>query len=258
MAGARIIFPNFRDEQSDSKYPFADSATLETAGDALKFPRNGFIDAALYAIAGRERAYLSGVTVSRSAVSIFVGDEENTNVASAAYAPLSAPESGQLYLQDTYGRPAGMLIATKECLALLAGWPVGPHVFDIEATEFVSSVVFPAREPCVRAIQSDDELNFLTGDVWFIGDAGVVVRQVEEDVIKIDVVGEPLFKRLLCEGTAEDYSPGPYLQTINGCGPDEYGNFNITVVGQETPDTLLRIYPENNQLRIGLVGKKVI
>ena len=258
MAGSRIIFPEFRDEQADSKYPFADTAALKTAGDGFELPRDGVIDAAIYAIGAGARAYLSRVVVGGNTVTLAVGDENNFNTAQVTYSPLTAPKNGQLYLRDTYGRPAGMLILTELCLALLGGWPTKEHVFDIAASEFVSSVVVPAQENCVRAIQSEDELNFLTGDVWLIGGNGVVLRQEDEEVIRIDINGEPLFKRLLCEGGDEPYAPGPFLQTINGCGPDEYGNFNITAMGQNTPDTVLRIYPDKNQLKIGLVGKKVI
>jgi hypothetical protein len=189
---------------------------------------------------------------------LVVGSETGAEICSGAYSPISLPENGQIQLTDVYGRPAGLLITTTDCLSLLGGWPAGTHVFNLTDTEFVSSVVVPAQEQCARAMQSFDELNFLTGDVWLIGDAGVVVRQESDEVVRIDINGEPLFKRLLCEGTAENYSPGPFLQTINGCTADEYGNFNITVVGQGTPDTILRIFPTNGQLKIGLVGKKVV
>jgi hypothetical protein len=258
MAGARIIFPEFRDEQADSKYPFADTASLQTAGDGLELPRDGIIDAAIYAINGSARAYISRIVVDGNNVTIAVGDETSFDLARVTYSPLNAPSNGHLYLQDTYGRPAGLLILTKFCLALFGGWPVKTHVFGMTDSEFVSSVVVPARESCVRAIQSENEFNFLTGDVWLIGGDGIVVRQESEAVVRIDINGEPLFKRLLCEGGDEPYEPGPFLQTINGCGPDEYGNFNITAMGQNTPDTVLRIYPDKNQLKIGLVGKKVI
>ncbi len=258
MAGARIIFPDFRDEQADSRYPFADTATLRSSSIELSLPREGFIDAVIYTINGAVKAYLSQLVIDGSNVTIVVGTEDTIEMASATYNPLSVPDNGYLALYDVYNRPAGALIATRECLAFLSGWPIGTHAFSLDATEFVSSLVIPAQETGVRAIQSEDELNFLTGDVWLIGDAGVVIRQESEEVIRVDITGEPLFKRLLCEGTAENYSPGPFLQTINGCGPDEYGNFNITVVGENTPDSIMRIYPQDGQLKIGLVGKKVV
>lgn len=258
MAGARIIFPDFRDEQADSKYPFADTATLKTAGEEFELPRDGFIDVVIFAINSGSNAYLSEVLIEGSTVTLIVGAANASDIASASYTPLSVPENGHLYLQDEYGRPAGLLIMTKECLATFSGWPAGSHVFNPEDTEFVSSVVIPAQEQCVRAIQSPDALNFFTGDVWLIGDAGVVVRQESNEVIRVDITGEPLFKRLLCEGTAENYRTGPFLQTINGCGPDEYGNFNIVVAGKSAPDAILRIYPQDGQLNIGMVGRRVV
>lgn len=258
MAGARIIFPDFREEQADSRYPFVDRATLKTSGDGLEIPRNGVIDAVIYAIDSGTSAYLSRVVISGNTVTVAIGSISGNAIASATYSPLSIPKNGYLVLRDAYNRPAGSLLCTQECLAVIGGWPEGTHVFSLTSAEFVSSVVIPAQENCVRAIQSPDELNFFTGDVWIIGDAGVVVRKEDESTIRIDINGEPLFKRWLCEGTAAGFSPGPFLQTINGCTPDEYGNFNITAVGHGTPDTILRIYPDNGQLKIGLVGRKIV
>jgi hypothetical protein len=61
------------------------------------------------------------------------------------------------------------------------------------------------------------------------------------------------------DGTPKSaFSPKDFLRTINGCGPDAFGNFNITVANKSGNDSVLRVYPENDVLRIEAVGSKVL
>lgn len=256
MAGARIIFPEFREEQSASRYPFADTATL-ISSDGLEIPKDAIIDATLYTIGGSNRAYISSVAVDSDIVIFSISTGNNSAQATARYNPLAPPTSGQIAVYDNNNRPAGLMLFTAESLALFGGWPTGVHTFTAASTEFVSSVVIPAQESCVRALTNDAD-QFFTGDVWIIGDRGVVVRQDGDDTIRVDIVGEPLFKRLLCGTEEAPFEPPPQLQTINGCGPDEYGNFNITLVRKSVEDPVLRIYAKDGAIQIETVGNKVL
>jgi hypothetical protein len=259
MTSARIIFPEFRDEQSDSRYPFADDATLTTA-DGLTLNRDTFIDAAIYAINADAPVHISSITVDGAFVTITIGDKTTLAVCSTTYSALSPPASATLSLVDPRGRPAGILLSTKEQLAILGGWPEATHTFSRAATEFVASVVQPASAPGVRGLTLTDRPEFISGDIWLVGSRGVTLRQLEPNVIRVDIVGVPLFKRVLCLDDAQQpiFEPRPFLRTINGCGPDEFGNFNITVAAKNTPDSVLRIYSENDTLKITSVGSKVI
>jgi hypothetical protein len=260
MSGARILFPEFRDEQADSRYPFADTAAL-VADTGFSISRTAFIDGSIYAIGAQARVYIATITVAPDLVTITLGDGSSDALCSASYNPLTAPSSGALNFYDSYGRPAGLLLSTQTDLALFGGWDAGTHTFDIGATEFVASIVIPAQEPGVRGILLPTG-ELLTGDVWLIGDQGVVIRQTDLNVIRVDIVGEPLFRRLLCladDGTPKSaFTPKNFVKTINGCGPDEFGNFNITVATKSGNDSVLRVFPENNVLKIEAVGSRVL
>lgn len=260
MSGARILYPQFRAEQSDSRYPFADSATLMSTAQKLDIGRDTFFDATIYTIGGSRQAYISSIVVNPQQITIWVGDVANKDRAAASFNPLSPPENGVLDLFDEYARPAGKLLSTPLNLARFSGWPTGTHNFTVAATEFVSSVVIPAREPGVRALKTLDS-PILTGDVWLVGGRGVVVRQEDATTIRIDIIGEPLFSRYICD-EFNRFEPRTFLQTftINGvtCGPDEYGNFIITATGHGASDTVLRVYPQDGNLRIDTVGRKVV
>ena len=260
MSGARIVFPQFRDEQADSRYPFADRATLLSTERKLDIGRDTFIDATLYPIGGTKQAYISAIIVSPSLVTIQIGDPGVKNRATATYNPLDPPQNGVLQLQDKYGRPAGMLLSTTLALSRFSGWPAETHTFAVAATEFVSTVVIPAREPGVRALTVDGK-DIYTGDMWIIGSRGVTVRAENDTTVRVDIIGEPLFARYICD-PLDRFQPKSFLRTItiNGatCGPDEYGNFVFTATGHGANDTILRIYPQDGVVKIDTVGRRVI
>lgn len=256
MAGTRIIFPQFREEQSDSRYPFVDKASLLSNEDRLDIGRDTFIDAVIYVIGGDERAYISSIAVSVNEIVITIGDSGSRNRATARWVPAAPPENGMLDILDSYGRPVGALLSQPLQLARFAAWPVRTHTFSMAATEFVNTVVIPAQEPGVRGFLTENA-TLLTGDVWLVGDRGVVVRQDGENTIRIDIVGSPLFLRELCDDLNK-FTPKTFIKTINGCPPDEYGNFTLTATGHNAADTVLRIYPNDGNLRIDVIGKKVV
>ena len=263
MSGARIIFPEFRDEQSDSRYPFTDTATLK-AGSGVELPRDTFIDAAVYAIDAAAPLYVSSIAVTASAVTIAISDKTGV-VCSTAYTPLDPPTSGELSLVDNYGRPAGLLLSSRSRLALIGGWEPITHTFVQSATEFVAGVVYPAQEPGVRGLTlAANTADLITSDIWLVGRDGVVLRAdpPNSNVIRVDIVGVPLFKRLQCLDAALQpigaFSPKNFLRTVNGYGPDQFGNFNITVAAKASNSTILRVYPENDVIKITAVGSKVL
>jgi len=264
MSGARIIFPEFRDEQSDSRYPFTDTATL-TASSGVELLRDTFIDAAVYPIDAVAPVYISSISVTASSVTIAISTRTGDVVCSAEYTPLDPPESGELSLVDGYGRPAGLLLASRQRLALIGGWEPITHTFTQNATEFVAGVVYPAQEPGVRGLTlAANTADLITSDIWLVGRDGIVLRADPpgSNVIRVDIVGVPLFKRLQCLDESLQplgaFSPKPFLRTINGYGPDQFGNFNITVAAKASDSTVLRVYPENDVIKITAVGSKVL
>lgn len=255
MAGTRIIFPQFREEQGDSRYPFRDSATLRS-DDSLDIGRGTFIDVVIHAINGLAGAHISSIVVTTQTVTIWFGDRTVSKVCKAEFPTLGVTDITELPLVDNYGRPAGLLIVDSVEISKFSGWPQGEHLFRPRATELVATVVIPAQEPGVRAVLPPTN-ELMTDDIWLVGDQGVVVRAEGDTVIRIDIVGEPLFRRFLC-GPLNKFDPPQFVKTINGCPPDMYGNFTITATNLSASDAALRVYPENNALKIDLLGAKVL
>lgn len=259
MAGARILFPQFRDEQGDSKYPFVDDATLQAEESAASVAKDVFIDASFYPIGGGTAAYLSAIVITETTFRFVVSTEDPVVdvVAQGDWSLL--PPSGvfSLVFSDEYGRPAGVMLADVEKFRNFAGWTPGTYTFSSTAAAFVATLFVPAKEPGVRAIKTEKR-DFLTGDVWLLGDAGVVLRVEGENVIRVDITGEPLFRRYACADADKVFPPKRFVKTINGCPPDEYGNFTFTATDKSLPapaaDTVLRIYPTLAGIAIEALG----
>jgi hypothetical protein len=249
----RIIHPEFRTENLASNYPFADTATL-LSRDKIIIPPDMFLDASIYPIGMGARAYISSLVVGNRSVTIWVGDSTQAQRASCSFDPLAPPEL--LALVDVYGRPAGMFVADPIQLASAQAWPAGVHTFDIGTSEFAASCTISTPEEGVRGLIAAQG-HLLTGDTWLIGEDGVVISLDANGNIRVDVVGDPLFNRRLCDPVGLFISPR-FVKTINNVPPGPNGDFQLAVATASATDTVLRIIPQPpDTLRIGLVGKSV-
>jgi hypothetical protein len=251
----RVIFPDWRNENLDSNYPFADTATL-LSRDKIILPPDMFLDASIYPIGIGPRAYISSLVIGNRLATIWVGDATTAQLASFSFDPLAPPELGALI--DVYGRPAGLFVADPLLLASAQAWPTGVHTFDIGATEFAASCTISTPEPGVRGLAAAQG-NLLTGDAWLVGEEGVMVTLDPDDgtSIRVDVVGDPLYSRRLC-APLQLLSVPRFVKTINHVAPGPDGNFQLEVATASASDTVLRIIPQPpDTLRIGLVGKPV-
>jgi hypothetical protein len=261
--GTRILFPDFREEQRDSRYPFVDTATLVSGDGRVQIERDTFIDAVFHIINATNRIHISSVVVTTQNVTINLGDEFNTRVASVSFfpTPVQDTQSGALQIFDPLGRPAGTLVTAAEKLSLFAGWAIGTYEFDVAATEFVATTVIPANEPGVRGVKTTSTQNLMTGDIWLIGDGGVTFRHEGvkdgKQIIRVDITGVPLFQRYQCL-PFDRFQSKNFVRTINNCPPDEYGNFTLTATGQQAEDTVLRVSQGDGIIFIDAIGRKVV
>lgn len=250
----RILFPEYRNELEPTRYPFADVATLHspTFGEAIEI--DTFLDASVHIIGAGAEVRLAQVDVSPTQVTIWLGDAARPKLASADFDPLDPPD--MLELQDSLGRAAGVLVSEALRLTRFSAWPVGEHSFPRGASEFVASCVIPTPELGVRGILVGPRL--LTGDVWLVGERGVVLRSLGDCEIRMDVVGDPLFLRTLCE-PVELFEPPRFVRTINNCAPDANGDFQLTVGDHQAPGgaTIVRINPTDIGLRIEAIGSRL-
>lgn len=247
-----VIFPQFREEQKDSKYPFEDGTNMTAKGLSATVPNNVFIDASIYAVGGGGQAHIESFTISGTELSIVVTTTQPRVVLTAATSLSSF--DGNLILTDEYGRSAGVLILGSDAPGFFSSVPADRYEFKSDALVFVAACFIPVSAARVTGVRINEK-EVLHGDVALIGENGVTVRNVSrnsfEDRIRVDVVGVPLFKRKNCDN--EELSPPAqkFLTTINDCPPDEFGNFIIaTGAKDESNATPISVYPTNTDTLI--------
>jgi hypothetical protein len=263
----RILFPEWRKQNETTKYPFAERATLTSRAGKILLDGT-FIDANLYPIGGTVGLYLSKVVVTHSTVTLYIGNEGTPERCSTTFSILSPPTT--LLLLDTYERPAGVLISAEYRLGVFQALGIGTHIFERSSTEFAATVCIPVPEHGVRGILLDDG-TFLTGDVWLVGDDGVVLRKqtvfqndicgpIPNSTIRVDIVGDPLYRRRLCnpQSLFNTVNPIKMIRFVSDnmafkCASAD-GNVTIGVNNAAATDTILRITNTETGLKISVAG----
>lgn len=241
---ARIVHPQFRDENTYSKYPFTDlSSLVSDTGEEL--PRDALIDAVLHPVGLSQSLVLLSVTIDGLTASFSIGHDSEELCSGSI--DLSG-QNGAAAVVDGLGRPAGVLLFNPGTIATIQGWQNGVHSFGRNAT-FVPTVVIPSPEVAVRGLGAESDVP-LVNDVWIVGEDGVLVTDDNGD-IRIDIVGDPLWRRAVCDRQPDFQSPN-FALTINGTPPDDYGNWRLVTGRALTPKPALRVRPENGVLIIEL------
>ena len=245
----------WRDQVKPTKYPFTDTSGMTTVENLL-FDYTSVYDASFYIINWTSRLFITAVEIAadpNKTARIYVGDVSNQKAAYADIDPFNIPEV--VTFVDELGRQAGIMVVDPVAFAFIQTWPLGSHQLRLNA-ELVTSVITPMPSSYVTAIRTPTG-EYLSGDVWLIGEDGVVIR-TENGNIRVDIVGDPLFKRLEYDNPDEFVTPR-FVKTINGNPPDENGDFKIVVGDYLAGDTILRVYPDLSLpgIRIELTGQTI-
>ena len=236
---ARVIFPEYREQFKSTKYPFADTATLTSVDEDFTLPQDVFCDASVYIPGAVAPVYISELTISSSESSIIVMDYSKKFTAKGIIEPLS----DKIELFDPRNNQVGILVATTD-LSYFTSIPKGMYSFLSRGTALSPRCTIYLKDTGVTSVGvvGGEQLE---GDVWICGRKGVIVRYVN-DQVRIDIVGEPLFKR-------EDpkFKPPTFVQTINDMPSNEFGNFNIS---PESPDDIIRVNTTANGIIISAAG----
>lgn len=249
------LYPQWYNSNDKGKYPFVQFAEL-TNGTVI-IPDNLFADARLYPIGANQELFISSIVKENTTITFYFSDTVTTDLASTTHDLLTVPSV--LRVTDKYGREAGALVTDTSRMSVFSGWPVGEQEFTIEQTQFCPTVITPMPANGVRSIRADED-EVLAGDVYIIGGRGVSLQanvlDPLEPVITVHAVGEPLFRRLLCSETG--FTVPCFLETLEERYPDEYGNFYFGICAELTPNTLLRIEPISNGLKLYTVGGRPV
>ena len=268
---SRIKHPEWIASGTSTNYPFASTATMVN-NNGITIPQNLFADASLYPVGAGSRLYLSRVSITNQRATLWIGDESTALLASTQFNLVSPPST--LRLVDAYDRPAGLFVSEPTRLVGLQSWSVGTHNFTLVQSEFVTTVSAAVPSVGVQGFVLDDG-SLHTGDAWIIGDDGVVVsgedmtidvqnedgssQQEVVRVLRVDIVGDPLFRRRLCDDNATNRR---FVQSVTirknnksfTCLPDQLGDIKLIAGNYAADDTVLRVRGGEGKLVIEAVG----
>lgn len=246
-----VVATEWRNNNRNVNYPFADGATLQSEEGVL-FGRDSFDDARIYLAGASGKIYISRINLDGSTVTIYVGDTVLGELASASYDYNSPPDDLGIY--DIYGRPAGVFVSSAERLAAFGTrFSQGDTTFRLEAMEFAPSVAIGLPSAGIWGILLDDG-NVLGGDIWLVGEDGIVLWE-EDGMIRIDAMGDPYALLRECENLGQPLPVFCGLKTINSIPPDANGDFKLLPGGNASTKSILRISPNGQgQLVIRMLG----
>lgn len=231
----RVVFEEFRDQYENTRYPFMDTATLVDSTGELTLPENLFLDAGFCFPSGFP--YLSSVVINNTAAIFTITSDSYTAECRMPFDEL--PDV--LRFTTERGRNIGCIVSDKARLAWFATLEPGSYTFYPEQTSFATRCNLGSGALGVSSLGVEDKA--LTGDVWLVGSDGVFLRYVDGKV-EIDILGEVLYKRKACSDPASFETPR-YLKTINGIGPDEYGNIQLSFSTEDRKNTIRFITKES-------------
>jgi len=249
---ASIRYQEWSDQHAKNNYPFSDAATLEAkTGEVI--PKDIFIDGGVQIVGGVAPFYIYSMVRSGAEITLNIRDQESTGL--GAYAARvtfdPADQPSKLVLTDSYGRESGMLVVNPQRITELTDLVGDKLEFEEEALEFVAAVSVPLPAFGVRGFILEDGTTFF-GDVVLAGENGVVVSE-DDGAIRIDIVGDPYYDNACVEERGITPEPFCGLKTINGIGPDSDGDFKLTPGSKVSSDSVLRIEPTINGIKISTV-----
>jgi hypothetical protein len=256
MSGIR--HQEFLNEQKDTTYPFTPSSSL-TNGLVTLSP-TVFTDCALYPALATTTLYLTKVSVSYTSLEFYLGTEEIPEMLTGTVAlPVSV---AAVTLFDQYERVGGLLTFEQAQLGIIAAWGEGDHLFTRAQTEFCVSCHQLQPGKGLAGFRLPDG-TVVTGEVWFVGGDGVVLRRDGSD-IRVDVVGDPLFLQKTCNDLElyQPVHPIRKIRVINGdftfeCTPSTAGNFSISMNNALVENAALRVHTTELGVMFELLGSSL-
>jgi len=252
LVQTEIIFPEWRNQNEHTNYPFSDAATM-ISDSGVKLPKSLFDDARFYPIGAVAGVYLKSVSIQGNIVTITIADPDK-DLAIGSFDYTNPYNDVPFY--DSLGRPAGVLVSTVAKLRLLPAAMPAFTGFTQEQAELAPSCVVPLPQIGVRGFLLDDG-SYFTGDVYLVGVDGIVLSVPEANVIRVDIMGDPYAKLEECDKEGIPVEPFCGLKTINGIAPDpETGDFKVSP-GANPPyaaDNVIRVTQNNSELVIETVG----
>lgn len=195
---AKQIDRQWPDIHRRDPYPFKDTASLRSNTGELTIDPRWFVEARFWPVTNSSRIYLRTLGRSGTTLSLQLADESGV-LAQASVEIDSGAKRAVFY--DSAENQVGYLQTTEGGFLSFRDQPEGSYRFNLTATEFVPTAVTPQVRSGVTLLR-DDFGSFLTGGWRMVGGEGVELS-VDGQSVRVDLVGDGLYRRDVCENPAE-------------------------------------------------------
>ena len=207
--------------------------------------------------------YVTRITLAIDSVTIVLADDAHGDICTGT----ARGTDTAVTLTDLYGRDVGMLIVDATYLAAL-GKPPAVLEFAPDALPLAAACVVPQPQLVVGGI-ADAWANLVTGNVWLVGERGVVLAvDAGTNTITVHIIGDRRAEQAACVDKGGTYVQPRFVKRITvlyegvaeGVAEPNPLTGGITIVPNSltSADSVLRINnPAPSTLEISAIGNIV-
>jgi hypothetical protein len=251
-------YEEWRAQNANRKYPFADGASL-LSNEGWMLNLGAILDARIYMLGATGAVYLSSIAIVDDVPTITIADSSAAHTCSTTIDVADATDT--YALTDSAGRPAGVLVLDPNLKITAFSTNA---TFNQSATQFVTSVVASVPDAGLTGIVVNGEV--LSGTVYLVGQNGVQLS-VDGNNLRVDVAGDPYaYRRLSLEGVVPEPNrtaiksvavwytdPDNVTQLVGSVLPNEYGEIHLVTGDTIKEDNILRVLPATDGLGISAI-----
>lgn len=266
-----LFYPQWRDRNAETSYPFADDASLASQDGRLQLTTDWLVDAAIYAAAATAPVHISTIVVVGNRATIFLMDSEFRPLGSGVATKLS---ESPIAVYDGDSQPVATLVPSNSANASLFAAGDGTYQFSSTDLRFVASTTLQAPAVAFGGFRIGDTV--LTGNrLVLVGERGIqlTVEETSEvtgdgqtqavSLIRIHAMGDPQALMAACSDPAR-LPPRPIRQVVfqygdytQVCEPDALGNILILSASPSVADSALRVLQQASGLVFVLTGASI-
>lgn len=176
-------------------YPFVDTASLTDASGLLKLQKGWIIEARIWAsMETAARTYLRSIARTKDLLTFTISTTEED----LCTAEVTDFTKTRLAFFDAGGSQVGYMTFAPGALSLIHDRASQVYQFSVDAAEFTAGSVISVRSSGLNSIR-DAQAAAISEELILVGGEGIALHVIDGSTIRVDVIGDPYFRRDICD-----------------------------------------------------------
>lgn len=264
-------YPQWRNQNTNSPYPFADEASLRSNSPEFVLTNDWLVDAAIYSPIAVSPVHISRVVVDGNIATVTLTDSVQQLVGTGVITRFSG---NPIAIYDANQQPVATLVPSEASNSIIFSTGDGDFRFVEEATVFASSCVLQSPFASLSGFRVQDQ-TLVEADIVLVGERGVrlTVEESQEfdaagqpqtvQLVRAHAIGDPQAITRICDEAAN--RPTRFIRELvfqygnitHVCRPDELGNVLLVSESASVADSALRILVQPGEIKLELLGRSV-